>query len=33
MAIGRSRKTAKFIEDPALSDGYKFVPAEMVFLL
>lgn len=30
MAIGKSRKQAKYVEDPALADGYKFVPADMV---
>ena len=30
MAIGKATKTAKYIEDPALSDGYKFVPADMI---
>lgn len=30
MAIGKATKTAKYIEDPALADGYKFIPAEMI---
>lgn len=30
MAIGKATKTAKYVEDPALSDGYKFIPADMI---
>ena len=30
MAIGRARKTAKYVEDLTLPDGYKFVAADMV---
>ena len=30
MAIGKARKTAKYIEDPAHSDGYRFVPADTI---
>lgn len=30
IAIGRARKVAKYVEDPALPDGYKFIPADMV---
>lgn len=30
MAIGKSRKMAKYVEDSTLEDGYKFIPADMI---
>ena len=30
MAIGKSRKTAKYVEDSTNSDGYKFIPADTI---
>jgi 2-oxoisovalerate dehydrogenase E2 component (dihydrolipoyl transacylase) len=30
MAIGKATKTAKYVEDASLADGYKFVPADMI---
>ena len=32
MAIGKAQKTAKYVEDAALPEGYKFIPADMVSL-
>ena len=30
IAIGRSRKIAKYVEDKQSKDGYRFVPTEVV---
>jgi hypothetical protein len=30
MAIGKARKIAKYVEDAAHPDGYKFIPADTV---
>ena len=30
IAIGRSKKIAKYVEDPVLKEGYRFDPADMV---
>ena len=30
MAIGKAKKVAKYVEDPVLKDGYKFIPADQV---
>jgi len=30
MAIGRARKIAKYVEDPATKEGYRFTPADTV---
>jgi len=30
MAIGKSRKMAKYVEDSSLEDGYRFVPSDMI---
>jgi pyruvate dehydrogenase E2 component (dihydrolipoamide acetyltransferase) len=30
MAIGKARKTAKYVEDATHADGYKFIPADTV---
>ena len=30
MAIGRARKTAKYVEDETTKEGYRFVPSDSV---
>ena len=30
MAIGRSRRVAKYVEDPSKPEGYKFIPSENI---
>lgn len=33
MAIGRSRKTAKYVEDLTIKEGYRFVPQDSVMFI
>jgi hypothetical protein len=32
MAIGKARKIAKYVEDPTVKEGYRFVPTDTVSL-
>ena len=32
MAIGRARKIAKYVEDENTKEGYRWVPADTVFI-